>query len=355
MTQYRQSLNIAVEGCCHGELDIIYDSIRKTERERNSKIDLLLICGDFQCVRHNDDFESVAVPPKYRKLKTFRDYVTGKKVAHVMTIFIGGNHEASNILQSLYYGGFVAPNIYYLGFAGSVWYGGIRISGASGIFNDAHYRLGRFEYPPYNAGTIRSIYHIRELEVYRLAHLKLSSYPIDILLSHDWPCGISSYGNEKRLLKIKPFFKDDIRTGKLGSPPMMHLLTLLQPSHWFAAHLHVQFTAEVNHAEPRRFKKICHPNNNNSNSNTATNNVNSNSNLQHPYMDKISSISSTNNDEEINIDDILDNNSHSNNSDINNINTTTSNNNHSNNSNVEYYIPTQSTKFLALDKVIPGR
>ena len=183
--------------------------------------------------------------------------------------------------------------------------------------------------------------------MYRLAHLKLSSYPIDIFLSHDWPCGISAYGNEKRLLKIKPFFKDDIRTGKLGSPPMMHLLTLLQPSHWFAAHLHVQFTAEVNHAEPRRFKKICHPNNNNSNSNTATNNVNSNSKLQQD-IDKISPISSTNNDEEINIDDILDNNSHSSTTKSN-----TSNNN--NNNDGEYYIPTQSTKFLALDKVIPGR
>lgn len=32
-----------------------------------------------------------------------------------MTIFIGGNHEASNHLQELPYGGWVAPNIYYLG------------------------------------------------------------------------------------------------------------------------------------------------------------------------------------------------------------------------------------------------
>jgi len=32
-----------------------------------------------------------------------------------LTIFIGGNHEASNYLQELPYGGWVAPNIYYLG------------------------------------------------------------------------------------------------------------------------------------------------------------------------------------------------------------------------------------------------
>lgn len=36
-------------------------------------------------------------------------------MAPVLTIFIGGNHEASNYLQELPYGGWVAPNIYYMG------------------------------------------------------------------------------------------------------------------------------------------------------------------------------------------------------------------------------------------------
>lgn len=42
-------------------------------------------------------------------------YYSGEKKAPVLTIFIGGNHEASNHLQELPYGGWVAPNIYYLG------------------------------------------------------------------------------------------------------------------------------------------------------------------------------------------------------------------------------------------------
>ena len=96
----------------------------------------------------------------------------------VMSSVETGNHEASNLLQSLYYGGWVAPNIYFLGFAGDVlccdlhicgwylsplpcyvlyhhhwpfiyavllstgvvWYGGIRIAGMSGIFDRKHYR-----------------------------------------------------------------------------------------------------------------------------------------------------------------------------------------------------------------------
>ena len=42
-------------------------------------------------------------------------YYSGEKTAPVLTVFIGGNHEASNYLQELPYGGWVAPKIYYLG------------------------------------------------------------------------------------------------------------------------------------------------------------------------------------------------------------------------------------------------
>lgn len=44
-----------------------------------------------------------------------RRYYSGEKKAPILTIFIGGNHEASNYLQELPYGGWVAPNIYYMG------------------------------------------------------------------------------------------------------------------------------------------------------------------------------------------------------------------------------------------------
>ncbi len=53
---------------------------------------------------------------------------------------VGGNHEAMNYLWELYYGGWVAPNIYYLGHAGVVKFGGIRVGGMSGIFNAGHYK-----------------------------------------------------------------------------------------------------------------------------------------------------------------------------------------------------------------------
>lgn len=53
---------------------------------------------------------------------------------------VGGNHEAMNYLWELYYGGWVAPNTMYLGHAGVVKFGGIRIGGLTGIFNGSHYK-----------------------------------------------------------------------------------------------------------------------------------------------------------------------------------------------------------------------
>jgi hypothetical protein len=34
---------------------------------------------------------------------------------------VGGNHEASNYMRELFYGGWAAPNIYFLGYSGQQW------------------------------------------------------------------------------------------------------------------------------------------------------------------------------------------------------------------------------------------
>lgn len=251
---HRNSLTVAVEGCLHGELDKVYATIAEAELHGGEKVDLLIVCGDFQCIRNGTDLQALAVPPKYRQMNTFHQYLSGEKRAPVLTIFIGGNHEASNLLQSLYYGGWVAPNIYFLGFAGVVRFGGLRIAGVSGIFHSQHYRRGHYERPPYSEDTMRSVYHLREVEVYRMLLLsadrkRQQRNPIDIFISHDWPQGIWDYGDCRTLLKVKPYFREDMHSGKLGSPPLMGLLQQLQPSYWFAAHLHVKFAAVMPHLD----------------------------------------------------------------------------------------------------------
>ncbi|XP_041662683.1 lariat debranching enzyme [Cheilinus undulatus] len=237
-------MKIAVEGCCHGELDKIYETIGYLEKKEGVKVDLLLCCGDFQAVRNEGDMKCMAVPAKYRMMQTFYKYYSGEKKAPVLTIFIGGNHEASNHLQELPYGGWVAPNIYYLGYAGIVRFKGVRIGGISGIFKSHDYRKGHHEFPPYNPETLRSVYHTRNIEVFRLKQIQM---PIDIFISHDWPRGIYHYGNTGELLRKKKFLRQDVESKTLGSPAAEELLAHLQPSYWFSAHLHVKFAAIMHH------------------------------------------------------------------------------------------------------------
>uniref|UniRef100_A0A182IY73 Lariat debranching enzyme C-terminal domain-containing protein n=1 Tax=Anopheles atroparvus TaxID=41427 RepID=A0A182IY73_ANOAO len=246
-------MKIAVEGCAHGELEKIYDLIASIQEQQNTTIDLLICCGDFQSTRNLQDLQCMAVPQKHLDMCSFYKYYSGEKRAPILTLFIGGNHEASNYLQELPYGGWVAPNIYYLGYAGVVDCNGIRIGGISGIFKGHDFLKGRFEFPPYDEATKRSVYHQRQIDVFRLK--QLSTPGVDIMLSHDWPRGITRFGNATQLLRFKPAFREDIECNKLGSAPCEDLLRKLRPPYWFAAHLHCKFAALVLHpeGEPTKF------------------------------------------------------------------------------------------------------
>ena len=250
-------MRVAVIGCLHGELEDMYKTIEQANSRLSSSsssssslIELVVVCGDFQSLRSEADLPSLHVPPKYKTLGSFADYFNGIKTASVLTIFIGGNHEASNLLSDHRLGGFIAPNIYYMGNEGVVNYKGYRIGGISGIYNYHNYRKGRYEKVPYNDDDIRSIYHIREIDTFRLLHLDQRRRRIDMFLSHDWPQRIWDYGKNsgQQLLRMKPFFRDDMMSGKLGSPPLRTILDHIQPRFWFAAHLHVKFAAVYPHA-----------------------------------------------------------------------------------------------------------
>jgi lariat debranching enzyme len=255
------TLSVAVLGCCHGELEAVYNRIESHEKATDQKIELLVCCGDFQGLRTWADFHSLAVPPKYRtSLGTFLPYYRGEKRAPVLTIVIGGNHEASQAMQELYYGGWLAPQIYYLGAAGVVRFRGLRIGGVSGIFKGYNYRKPHWERAPYDpSSSLRSIYHVRHVDVTRMQSLSqeggldsdasLSQQRLDIMLSHDWPRGIEHHGDLQGLLRKKPFFREDIRNNQLGNPAYRDLLDHLKPRWWFSAHLHVKFQATVPHGK----------------------------------------------------------------------------------------------------------
>ncbi|PPJ56547.1 hypothetical protein CBER1_03942 [Cercospora berteroae] len=243
--QESHGVRLAVEGCGHGTLHAIYASIEEACKQKGwPGIDLLIIGGDFQSVRNAYDLNCVSMPPKYRSMCDFHEYYSGQRTAPYLTIFVGGNHEASNYLFELYYGGWVAPNIYYMGAANVLRLGPLRIAGLSGIWKGFDYRKPHFERLPYNESDMKSIYHVRELDVRKLLQIRTQ---VDIGVSHDWPQGIEWKGDWKRLFSKKSHFEDDARSGKLGSVAAKQVLERLRPRYWFSAHLHCKFAAVVQH------------------------------------------------------------------------------------------------------------
>ncbi|CAG2159707.1 unnamed protein product [Oppiella nova] len=246
-------MKIAVIGCSHGELDIIYSDIAAIEQRDGIVIDLVIICGDFQAVRNANDLQCMAVPVKYRRLQTFHKYYRSEVMAPKLTLFVGGNHEASNYMQTLGFGGWVAHNIFYMGYASVVTFRGVRIAGISGIHKRFDSDCGHFERLPFDENTKRSVFHMRQSDVYKLMQLNDESsaqtQALDVMISHDWPLNIHSCGDVQYLLRRKKYFLQEVQENRLGNPLLEPLVRHLKPRHWFSAHLHVKFEALVNHTE----------------------------------------------------------------------------------------------------------
>ncbi|RDW72135.1 hypothetical protein BP5796_08169 [Coleophoma crateriformis] len=234
-------LRIAVEGCGHGTLNAIYAAVEKACEARGwDGVDLLIIGGDFQAVRNASDLTVMSCPVKFRAIGDFQAYYSGSAVAPYLTIFVGGNHEASSHMWELYYGGWAAPNIYYMGAANVVRVGGVRIAGLSGIWKGYNYNKHHHERLPYNQDDIKSIYHVRELDVRKLLQIKSQ---VDIGISHDWPRAIEKHGDQRHLFRMKPDFEQESKDGTLGSLAAAYVMDRLRPPYWFAAHLHCKFAA----------------------------------------------------------------------------------------------------------------
>ncbi|CAG8742679.1 16300_t:CDS:2, partial [Acaulospora morrowiae] len=224
------------------------------EKEKQIKIDLLLICGDFQTTRNTADLKCMNVPDKYKELGSFYKYYSGEAKAHCPTVFVGGNHEASNYLWELYHGGWVCENIYFLGRTGVINFGGLRIGGISGIYNFADYKKGAITRKCHTVklpfGAFITLGNMIFIDFLR--HIRK---PIDIFMSHDWPEGITKFGDEQSLLRIKPYFRKDLETNRLGCPPGKILLSKLKPRYWFSSHMHVKFAAVVYHDSEGRLSR----------------------------------------------------------------------------------------------------
>ena len=159
----------------------------------------------------------MAVPEKYKELGSFWEYYGGRKTAPYPTLFVGGNHEAINYLRELYFGGWAAPNIYFLGYSGVVQFGGIRIGGVSGIYKSFDYVKPHFELPPYSPSSIKSAYHVRASEIVKLSALEGGK--LDVFVSHVGSLQLVSGGGVSALTRATRLVSLTLslaRTGRAG-------------------------------------------------------------------------------------------------------------------------------------------
>ena len=252
-TNNKEKINIIVTGCIHGSMDKMYKDIQEYSSTNKLKIDLVLCTGDFESIREEKDLNFLACPEKYREMGDFHKYYTSKAKVPYLTIFIGGNHEASNYLEQNYYGGWVAPNIYYLGRSGVINVKGIRIAGVSGIFNKYDYFRGNFEK---NEDDIKSdkktIFHLREFEIAKISHLKNH---VDIFMTHDWPTNLIKEEDKEKIYKLYPHNKEGIIEGTIGSFPGEFILRYLKPNYFICGHMHFYYSNIIDDTQVYAFDK----------------------------------------------------------------------------------------------------
>lgn len=198
----------------------------------------------------------MSVPAKYRVLGDFHEYYSGTKTAPYLTIFIAGNHEAASYLWELYYGGWVAPNIYYMGAANVLRVGPLRIAGLSGIWKGFDYRKAHGERLPFGQGDVKSFYHVREFDVRKLLQIREQ---VDVGLSHDWPRGVEKHGDVEQLYRLRPMWKEESLDGSLGSVAAEYVMDRLRPAYWFSAHMHWKFSAVKSYPPPGKLEEAKPP------------------------------------------------------------------------------------------------
>ena len=264
-------MKVLIVGCLHGYWEEVVHLVEDLNA-KGENIELVLINGDTQTFRSEDElkysckYDSVYKPgaPHSKKLEqtkeefygSFHKFVSGELKAPCLFLIIGGNNEQEELFNSLPFGGYIAPNVFYMGKSSIVDYKGIRIAGLSGIYDPVYYSK-KYDYiSPNNPNPavekLYSSHFIRACDPFQLE--LFSSYEsakkVDILMTHDWGSGIVAqdprfFAND-RLAHKRHLFKEDI-AHTFGLPFAPEIVKSLNPSVYTAAHHHVYYEKQINY------------------------------------------------------------------------------------------------------------
>ena len=244
-------MKLFVTGCLHGEWDLLCDQV-ETLLKNGEKLDFIIVTGDAQTMRYEEDLLSYAAPEKYRVLGSFYKLYTGERKIPLPTLVVGGNHEASDLFHLLPFGGWLAPNVFYAGRANSLLIGSLTVTSISGLYKSEEYFQPVNEtFPLRTQQDIHTCYHIRAFSDFQLYGLTSTQ----IMLSHDWPSGVpSKYGGKYLQRRRRDLIESDNKN-QFGLDKGLELQKRLKPGGWFASHHHITFNADINgtsfHALPK--------------------------------------------------------------------------------------------------------
>ncbi|HZH03458.1 MAG TPA: hypothetical protein VEY30_06715, partial [Myxococcaceae bacterium] len=170
----------------------------------------------------------------------FAEYAQGVRHFPRPLYFIGGNNEDFASLDGMPDGGTLAPNVHYLGRAGTVDREGLAIAYLSGIyaprFIDAPLE------PPTSAVKAKQAGYFRTSDLERLRGASRA----DLMLLHEWPRGLVR--RVQGGLKLRAH-----RFPWIGNPVVREGVARIRPSWLFCGHSHVHWPPRSN------FRKVASP------------------------------------------------------------------------------------------------
>jgi len=205
----------------------MYIAAQDWQQRHGKTIDAVLQVGDFETIRNPQDFEHYYAPQKFHHISDIAEYCKGLKRAPFFTVFIGGNHEAWSVLKEHRNGGFICPEVYFLGRANVIDVNGVKIGGLTGIFNRKHYRNPLPEQPGYDWKFYR------EEDVKKLEQRIEEEGRVDVLLLHDWvkPYSAIEVQEESQVPVL-------LKRSAVASPTLC-VVQRYHPQHLFMGHRHI--------------------------------------------------------------------------------------------------------------------
>lgn len=235
---------IFVTGCLHGGWDLLLDTVEEIVGQ-GDRIDLVLITGDAQTMRTEDDLLSYSAPQKYRVMGSFYKLYTGERKSKIPILIVGGNHEACDFLHLLPFGGWLAPNVFYAGRANSLKCGDITMSFLSGLYKPQEYFRKVDEKFPLRDYDMKTAYHIRAFSDFQLLGLENTQ----LIITHEWPATIPSQYGGHYLQKRRPDLVKEDKNKTFGLSKGIEMIKKLKPSVWFASHHHITFHTNVDQTQ----------------------------------------------------------------------------------------------------------